>query len=364
MVKAISRSGMVKAISVIIAFSIVLMVTSVNVLAEVPEGAIEVTGYSTRFWYYLDSVTSPNGFDFASYKRINTQTLSISGLNSTTYTWIFPFFALQDTSGQRLNLTEGVTYHVTLNVTSMNSFNNLTSNVIMASTSSNMTSLDPSAGYTYNLTDLIGSNNVSISIENGTPYAIIDIVFYVPASSLPTVSLPYFGPMIYHVGSSFTISYASITGYIDQNRSVFETLVNQQLADVISILEKNAEQNHEDLTNIWNELKDDGEGDSYDPTVENAVGNLSASEDDVNNLISNKSIIIDGNTTITVDGNVYSQIDAYVNNLPNAESYDLRVGTLINRVFNEFASYLAVVMVLSLSVGLGVTWLSNKEVSR
>lgn len=356
---------MLRLVSLILVLTLSFLFLALPAGAEdLPEGAISVTGYSSKWWYYLDSVTHNNAFDYIYYQRVNTQTLTVTGLNSTSYTWIFPFFALQDESGTRQNLSEGVTYHVNLTFTNnlYTGFNNLTSNVIMASTSSNMTSLDPAAGFTYNLTELIGANNVSITVTNSIPISEVDIVFYIPASTLPAASLPYFAPMIYFVGSEFTISYASITGYIDQNRSVFENLINQQIADVISILQSNADQAHQDSLNEqhWAEqlfnVFNDGTEDHPDTGT---VDDLESLEGSINDSISTVTLP-DGSTVSTSDA-VMSKVKDYFYSVSSNAQFNSTAAEAFNSVFNTFVPYVGLLIFFNLSLALGISFLSGRR---
>lgn len=348
--------------SYIIVGSIITIMLSTSLFADsitLSENAIPIKGNNFFMWYLISSSGhNATELNYYTYQKNASNSFSHPALQSTNYVWMYPFTNIVDSSGKELEFEEGYTYQLNFqfqngNMTGWGTMENFAPRILR--------SADDPLSESVLVTDYITDGSYSCTVTESVGLIEVKIVFHMDVF---TPNAKFIAPYLYFTGGSQCyIRYLSCTGYADPDFSAWEMLVNGQLQDIYSQMQANGIQNHEDLMNIHQELADNGEGDDYNTDVENAVGNLSNQESDIKNSLEGHMFQV-GGANILVDENVFNRLDNYFNNLTTAEGYDTNVGILMNRTFDVFVDYLGIVMLISLTLGTAVTFLSHKEVWR
>lgn len=335
-----------------------ISILSIFACADMPDGAMPTESVNHFIWY-LNSQTGYDATVLSQYTQVKSNSLTVDGLLNTNYVWAYPFADMKLTDGTRVYFEKGNTYHLTLTYangqrTGWATMSNFPARLLMSSSQALSDSVP--------VTQYSNDNTYSCTVVDSQGLTTVDIVFHI-TSDLPGTYY-YIAPFIrFTGGTQLIISNYKLNGYIDPDLSIFESLMAERLDAILGVIQGNGEQNHEDLTNIWNELKDNGEGNDYDTSVENAVSDLGSAEDNINSSLQGHTFEL-GGSTILVDENVFSRLDNYFNNLTTAEGYDVNTGVLINRTFDVFVDYMGIVIVISLTLGTAVSFLSHREVWR
>lgn len=346
-------------ISYIVMGSIMCIMLSISLFAvQVPDGALPTESLNHFIWY-LNSQTGYNATMLSQYSQVKSNSLTVDGLYDTNYVWAYPFGDMKLADGSRVTFEKGNTYHLTVTFangqrTGWSTLSNFPARLLMSG-SQHISNSIPVTNYS-------NDNTYSCTVVDSAGLTTVDIVFHI------TTDLPgtyyYIAPFIrFTGGTQLIISQFKLNGYIDPDLDIFESLMAEKLDAILSMIQGNGEQNHQDLQQIWGELKDNGEGDTYDTAVEDAVCNLGQTESDINASLQGHAFDLGGNS-ILVDENVFNRLDNYFNNLTTAEGYDTNVGILINRTFDVFVDYLGIVILISLTLGTAVSFLSHREVWR
>lgn len=360
-IKRMVKRSAKRILSYILVGSIICIMLSTCLLAEdltLSENAFPIEGNDFFMWY-LVSISGHNAteLDYYTYRKNDSNSFSMP-LSNTNYVWIYPFTNIVDSSGKQLELERDYTYQLTFqfqngNMPGWGTMDNFSPRILR--------SADAPLSESVLLTDYVSDGSYTCTVTELGSFMEAKIVFHM---SEFIHDGKYIAPYMYFTGGSQCyIRFLSCIGYADPDYSAWEMLVNGQLQDIYAQLQANGVQNHDDLMDIKNELGDNGEGDDYNTNVEDAVGNLSNQESDINSSLQGHMFQL-GNTNILVDENVFNRLDNYFNNLNTAEGYDTNVGILMNRTFDVFVDYLGIVMLISLTLGTAVSFLTHKEVWR
>lgn len=349
---------MIRFISLILTVCIVFIVACLPISAEeIPDGAMQFTSRNYFMWY-LSSGTGYNANDLAQYTRVKADDLTLDGLQSTNYTWIYPFADMYLSDGTRAKVMNNHTYRIECSfqigtMTGWDTLLNFPARLALGSSQA--------LAQTIPVTSYTNDNTYSVTMTESVGLVQLEIVFHV-TRDLPA-DYYYIAPFIYFTGAStFVLNNYRITGYIDPDLGVYENLIMGQLDDIKGAINDAADQAHQDSIDeqSWlQKIEAAINGGSEDHPNTGSLDELSGIEGDIMDNVS--TVTLPNGTTVSASGNIFSELDSWLKSEYSPVEFDEEASSVFTEFFDVFMPYVGIVIFLNLTLALGISFLSGRR---
>lgn len=349
---------MIRFISLILTVCIVFIVSCLPVAAdEIPDGAMQFTSRNYFMWY-LSSGSGYNATDLAQYTRVKADDLTLDGLETTNYTWIYPFADMYLTDGTRAKVMNNHTYRIECsfqigNMTGWDTLLNFPARLALGSSQA--------LSQTIPVTTYTNDNTYSVTMTESVGLVQLVIVFHI-TKDLPA-DYYYVAPFIYFTGASqFVLSNYRITGYIDPDLGVYENLILGQLDDIKGAINDASDQAHQDslAEQSWlQQIEAALNGGTEDHPDTDSSDELAGIEGDIMDNVS--SVTLPNGTTISASSNVFEQLDDWIKTEYSPVEFDEDASSVFTELFDVFMPYVGIVIFLNLTLALGISFLSGRR---
>lgn len=349
---------MIRLISIILSVSILFIVSCLPVAAaDIPDGAMQFASRNYFIWY-LSSNSGYNANDLTQYTRVKADDLTISGLQPTNYTWIYPFADMYLSDGTRAKIMNNHTYRIECsfqigNMTGWDTLFNFPARLALGSSQA--------LSYTIPVTTYTNDNTYSVTMTESVGLVQVVIVFHI-TRDLPA-DYYYVAPFIYFTGASqFILQNYNITGYIDPDLGVYENLIMGQLDDIKGAINDAADQAHQDsLTEqSWLEqIQQAIAGGTEDHPNTGISDELKDLEGDIITDVS--TVTLPNGITVSASGNIFEQLDSWIQSEYSPVEFDEDAASIVSELFDTFMPYVGIVIFLNLTLALGISFLSGRR---